>query len=269
MKKWERDFIARLTRKPLRLGDPDAMPVRRWRARLRAKGWTSVPRHGPFDARLRTATRVAQMAAGVTADGVVGPITWKGVGKLKRQPPAPKPPAKWKPRVIDCRDGRQGFPRHASRRWGRRSILSLRHLCGHYTGNLSSFLADARFHVYSSYLTRGGAPAIAYTIGVERNGDIRVFNDWHDITWHCDGGKNTSTLGIVFLGDARGPTTAQKRALKWLIPALRNGTFKVGRETWPRMNLPLTSHRHITSTSCPGDKGERFFRSLGRFDTNP
>lgn len=269
MKTWELQFIARLTKKPLRLNDPDAMPVRRWRSRLRAKGWTSVAKTGPFDGKLLTATKAAQLAAGVSVDGVVGPKTWNGVGKLPNVAAPPKPPVVAKPKVLDCRDGRRGYPKHPTKNWGTRSIVQIRFICGHYTGNSVPFLNDAKFHVGSDYLDEGGAPAIAYTVGVEKNGDVLVFNDWFDITWHCDGGMNTATLGIVFLGGEEGPTDAQKRSLKYLVQAIREGTFKVGTEVWPKMDLPLTSHRHVRATSCPGTKGEAFYRTLGRFDSSP
>jgi hypothetical protein len=172
--------------------------------------------------------------------------------------------------VIDCRPGKRGYPKHATKTWGRRSILEIDYLLGHYTGNSTPFIGDARFHVGSDYLDEGGAPALAYTGGVEKNGDILVFNDWWDVTWHCDGGFNTRSLGFVFLGGEEGPTPAQKKALQWLVTALRTGTFKLpGEAAWPAMNFPLTTHRHVRATSCPGAKGEAFYRTLGRFTATP
>lgn len=270
MKTWEVKYIEQLGLRPLKLGDDDTLAVRRWRERLRAKGWTSIAKTGGFSKQLETATKVAQLAAGAKPDGVVGPITWRAVGKLAA-PGIVIPPVNpvWKPNVIDCRRGRMGFPSHKMRRWDTRSIVQIKYLLGHYTGNLSTFLADANYHVFTDYLSVGGAPAIAYGIGIERDGDILVFNDWHDVTWHCDGGFNTATLGFVFLGDEGGPNFAQRRSLRWLIPALRDGRFRVAGILWPKMDLPLTSHRRVKKTGCPGDKGEDFFRSLGRFDATP
>ena len=269
MEKWEIELLKQLQARALRLGDSDSMPVRRWRARLRSKGF-AVNKTGKFDQSLKNATRVAQIAAKVDDDGAVGPTTWKAVGKLTNQatPPKPPPPPS-ELKVRDCRKGKNGFPVHSTKKWGTRSIVQLRWLLGHYTGNAIPFVNDARFHVHSSYLDVGGAPALAYTIGVDKEGKVDVFNDWFSVTWHCDGGFNTATLGIVFQGGDEGPNPAQKKALKLLVEALRTGTFKVGSETWPMMNLPLTTHRHVKSTSCPGTKGEEFYRSLGRFTVNP
>lgn len=266
MEVWERELLKQLQTRALRLGDGDSMAVRRWRARLRNKGFT-VNKTGVFDQPLKTATRVAQIAAKVEPDGAVGPTTWKAVGKLKKQTAPPRPPSKLS--VRDCRNGKAGFPVHTSKKWGKRSIVEIRWLLGHYTGNVVPFVNDALFHVKTSYLDAGGAPALAYTIGVDKEGKVDVFNDWFSVTWHCDGGFNTATLGIVFQGGEEGPNAAQKKALTLLVEALRAGTFTVGNETWPKMNLPLTTHRHVNSTTCPGTKGEAFFRSLGRFAVNP
>ena len=266
MEKWETELLKQLQADAMRLGDGDSMPVRRWRARLRSKGF-AVNKTGKFDQALKNATRVAQIAAKVEPDGAVGPTTWKAVGKLKKQTATPSPPSALK--VRDCRNGKAGYPVHASKTWGMRSIVQIRWILGHYTGNAIPFLNDARFHVTSSYLDAGGAPALAYTIGVDKEGKVDVFNDWFSVTWHCDGGFNTATLGIVFQGGEEGPNAAQQKTLKLLVEALRGGTFKVGNETWPMMNLPLTTHRHVKSTTCPGTKGEAFYRSLGRFTVNP
>jgi hypothetical protein len=266
MEAWEKALLKQLEERPLRLGDGDSMPVRRWRARLRTKGF-AVNKTGAFDQALKSATRVGQIAAKVDPDGRVGPITWKAVGKLKKQTAPPRPPSQLK--VRDCRKGKNGFPVHATKKWKTRSIVQIRSLLGHYTGNAIPFLNDANFHVRTSYLDPGGAPGIAYTIGVNKDGTVDVFNDWTSVTWHCDGGFNTATLGIVFQGGAEGPNVAQKKVLTLLVEALRAGTFSIGNETWPKMDLPLTTHRHVNSTTCPGTKGEAFYRSLGKFTTSP
>ena len=79
MQAWETALLAQLKKDALRLGDGDSKPVRRWRARLRAKGFT-VNQTGVFDQALKNATRVAQIAAKVEPDGAVGPTTWNAVG---------------------------------------------------------------------------------------------------------------------------------------------------------------------------------------------
>jgi peptidoglycan hydrolase-like protein with peptidoglycan-binding domain len=255
-------FERSLRRDPLRLGDPDSLRVRRWRARLRRKGFV-VDAMGEFDRRLLNATRAAQSWAGVTPDGIVGPLTWRAVGR-KTRTPRPVATARaiaGRPRVIDARNGKAGFPRHPYKKWGKRSRGAILALLGHYTGGPASFIADARFHVRTDYLDEGGAPALAYAIGIDKSGDVYVFNDFDDVTWHCDGGRNTVTLGIVFRGGAEGPNLAQRRALKWVYKALVTGTFGYG---YPKMPNLTTTHRHVKATSCPGNVGEEFYRAIAR-----
>lgn len=253
---------------PLRIGDSGHF-VRLWQLVLRDKGFVIEP-DGDFGPKTENATKVAQRWAGVDDDGIVGPITWNAVEKKKRT----KRPISvignvggslvgMAPKIIDCRGGRNGFPVHKTRHWDRRLPGDLRAKLGHYTGGPASFLADAGFHVNSGYLSPGGAPAIAYTLGIDKDGTLFVFNNWWEVTWHCDGGHNTDTLGIVFRGASEGPTLPQKQTLKWLWKQIANGTFQPvkGEAKWPRL-IPSTTHRHVNSTFCPGVKGEAFYRSI-------
>lgn len=113
MEAWETALLEQLKKDALPMGDGDSMPVRRWRARLRSKGFT-VSQTGAFDQALKNATRVAQIAAKVEPDGAVGPTTWKAVGKLTKETAPPKPPSELK--VRDCRHGKAGFPVHATKK---------------------------------------------------------------------------------------------------------------------------------------------------------
>lgn len=262
---------AGLDTRPIRLGETGER-VHAWRRLLRRKGF-EINATGRFDKRLRNATLVAQHWAGVPADGAVGPETWRAVRRKRRSrhPISTLLALLNRPRVIDARDGKAGFPRHPSRRWDSRRAQMIRGALGHYTGGQASFVADARFHVTSSYLTRGGAPAIAYTLGVDKDGTLYVFNDWRHVTWHCDGGQNTYWLGVVFRGAAEGPTLAQRRTLTWLWRQLEAGTFQPtqAEPPWPRMR-DTTVHRKVTATSCPGDRGEAFYRQVAsRFVDRP
>lgn len=218
---------------------------------------------GVFGAKTLHATKAAQAWAGVTMDGIVGPRTWAGVAaKMRTKRPLSVVRAlAGRPKIIDARNGRAGFPRHRYKQWGSRGPVEI--VVGHYTGGPASFQADARFHVFSDYLDEGGAPAIAYALGVDKDGALFVFNDWRAITWHVDAGKNTITLGVVFRGAAEGPTLAQRKTLSWLWARLQAGTFQPvkGEPAWPQIAV-TTTHRHVKATSCPGVLGERFYRSV-------
>jgi len=266
VKTWEREFIVRLSANPLELGDPNSPRMDLWRARLRSKGFVLAGFGRPFDKPLQSATIVAQLAAGVTPDGIVGPVTWKAVGKLrKKRRPIVATRALvpgFKPKVIDCRDGRNGFPVHAWKRWDPRPAGSLRYKLGHYTGNEVPFINDASFHVRTDYLDQGGAPSIAYGAGVDRSGAVLVFNDPWVTTWHCDGGFNSYTYGIAFQGGTSGPNAAQRKTLRWLYRELERGFSPRKGEKWKPLPARDTVHRKVNSTSCPGDIGEAFYRRI-------
>jgi hypothetical protein len=251
---------AELATRPIKQGEISPRVVK-WRALLVGKGFV-LPKEGSlFGREMQSATLVAQRWAGVTADGLVGPATWKAVARKSRtkRPITVVKTLIGRPKIIDVRRGQFGFARHRTKRWGTRVRGEIVAKLGHYTGGPASFQSDAGFHVNSDYLDQGGAPAIAYTLGIDKDGTIFVFNPWNAITWHCDGGKNTVTLGIVFRGAAEGPTLAQRRSLKWLWKALEQGTLGFD---FPPMPVASTTHQHVNSTSCPGVKGEAFYRSI-------
>jgi putative peptidoglycan binding protein/N-acetylmuramoyl-L-alanine amidase-like protein len=255
-----------ICKKPLKLGSSGKV-VRWWQELLKRKGYM-VDVDGKFGPKTLNATRAAQAWAGVKIDGIVGPTTWQAVDAKKRtrRPLSTvrnvvRPPGV-SPKILDCRPGRNGFP-NGPGDWSRRIAKKIVAKLGHYTGGPGSFLGDARFHTGSSYLTAGGAPALAYHIGVDKDGTLMIFNGWDEITWHCDGGHNGDTLGIVFRGGSEGPSLAQRRTLTWLWKQLGAGTFRPfkAEKIWPRL-VPSTTHRHVNSTSCPGEKGEAFYRSI-------
>lgn len=259
-----------IARVPLRLNMGGRL-VTRWQQILRAKGY-AVDVDGIFGPKTHNATRAAQAWAKVSVDGLVGPRTWAAVSKKTRtkRPLSVARAHAGRPRIIDARHGRAGFPHHRYKQWGSRSDVDI--VVGHHTGGPGSFIADARFHVLSNYLTNGGAPALAYHLGVDLDGTLFVFNDWQDITWHCDGGKNTPTLGITARGntDATRMPAAQRKTLSWLLRQLETGTFQPVKTEprWPRIAV-TTTHRHVKATGCPGEVGERFYRAnpAGRFAT--
>lgn len=262
---------ASLAKTPLHSGMGGAL-VTRWQQLLKAKGF-AIAVDGIFGPKTLSATKAAQAWAAVTMDGIVGPRTWAAVDRktrTKRPHVVVRNTLLPRPKIIDARPGRAGFPAHPWKRWGSRHGVDI--VVGHHTGGPASFIADARFHVQSSYLDTGGAPALAYTLGVDLDGTLFVFNDWQSVTWHCDGGKNTVTLGIVARGntDATRMPAAQRKTLSWLLRQLAAGTFQPikSEPRWPKIRV-TTTHRHVKATGCPGAVGETFYRAnpAGRFAT--
>lgn len=263
-----------LATRPIRPGERSSRIVD-LRQLLRSKGFVIAQgdEHGvaeryPAGKGLQTAVEIAQLWVGIEPTGVVDEQTWRRVAArrplVESKLASLRGLARRKPKVVDCRDGKNGYPVHPTRNWATRPLTAIRYVIGHYTGGPGTFLNDALFHVRSSYLSAGGAPRIAYHLGVDHDGTILVFNDPEDWTWHC--GWNHATVGIVFRGGSEGPNAAQRRSLRWLIPRLEQGTFGYG---YPPIELGST-HRHVNSTSCPGEPGEAFYRAtFHRWVDNP
>ncbi len=175
-------------------------------------------------------------------------------GALRKliQNAAPKP---YTPKIIDVRNGGNGFP--TPRRWGKRPTVGL-YLVGHYTGGLATFQQDARYHQDGQ-----GWAYLSYHLGVDVDGNVLVINRPDDWTWHARG-LNWRGVGLSFVGNEAGPNAAQRKALEWLIPRLLDGSFGYG---FPALNV-MTTHRHAAAidpgyaTSCPGDNGEEFYRRV-------
>ena len=285
---WSRDLEAACKRDapsscPLAAGETlvrgaKGAEVFAWQQTLRALGWR-VAADGVLGPKTVSATTVALLTAGVavkdTARPVVDAAAWRAVWALRITPGrslrdyVPLPP-----KIVDARNGRAGFPVNASKTWASRSVGTITTVIGHYTGGLGSFLADAHFHVESPYLSAGGAPAIAYGLGVDLDGTLYVFNEADQVTWHCDGGRNTDTVGLVFRGAEGGMTTAQQRTMRWLFAQAPAGALD--RYGWPAAAFPLrlSTHRHVKATSCPGEVGEAQYAALARecgwaWTTNP
>jgi len=229
-----------------------------WQRMLIHRGFV-LTESGVFDKPTTSATHVAQAFVGLTEFSTVGPKTWELVDKLPRRDKPPVTIPKFRPKVVDVRKGQNGFVIHPSKRWGKRNWNAVRGVLGHYTGGPATFQNDARFHVQSNYLDQGGAPAIAYHAGIDYDGTIFIFNDGDDLTWHCDGGQNAVWYGVVFRGNATGMTFNQRRSMKWLVAALRDGKL-LGAPALKQHRA--TTHKHVNSTSCPGVKGEEQYRSI-------
>jgi hypothetical protein len=252
----------------------------KWQRVLTRAGW-AVKITAANDNPTKNATRLLAAHLKVGYAGTVTPGLWTAA--LTAKPgsgvgPGTLPALLGRPRILDCRPGRGGFP-NGPGDWGHRGLAQIKGWCGHYTGGQGSFLGDAIFHTTSDYLTDGGAPALAYHAGSDKDGTLRVFNPITRITWHCDGGQNTDWIGLVFIGASEGPSVAQDKTMAYLTARLKDGrdaTLNALLEI-PGGGLgarQATTHQHVKATSCPGNPGEALYRRLAaeqglRFADNP
>lgn len=160
---------------------------------------------------------------------------------------------KWEPKIVDARQGKNGWAYNSSGSWGGKRSLDGLYLVGHYTGGLGSLANDAAYHVNGQ-----GWRNLSYHFAVDRDGTLYWSNDCDDLTWHARG-FNTKGIGISFVGNDDGPTDAQKRTLKWFI----DGAFSTG---IPFLGVPKLEKGTVHgdspySTSCPGTYGRIFYEA--------
>lgn len=160
-------------------------------------------------------------------------------------------------------DQRTKLPRHATKRWGRRTPEDIIGLVIHQSAGSRAWSTKsiAEYHVGPNHISPTGCPGLCYVFTVEADGKIIQANDLEDITWSqgsqitpLPGTKsNTNYLGICVLGDFDGPsydgkddqpTKEQLASLDQLVSWLQD---KLGLN---RANL--FGHYHFGKANCPG-----------------
>lgn len=155
--------------------------------------------------------------------------------------------------VIDIR---KKLPRHASKKFARRSLSQIDQVVLHHTaGRIDETPEEiAAYHVGPNHISSTGTPGISYTLVIDAQGRIYWCNDIESITWHVSN-ENTHSVSICVIGnyETRQPNAKQvaavKRAKRWLEK-------KIGRK------LPMVGHSKAgtTGTECPGDNLRTAFK---------
>lgn len=146
-------------------------------------------------------------------------------------------------------------PRWTGKLWKQRLISSIKKIIVHQALGELDTLGVHNYHISpESHLNPGiGAPRISYHYTIEKDGRVFVVNEMTDVLWHCKG-QNTSSIGILMLGDFTGPghvgksepTEAQLTSLDQLLDMLRD-----------KYKLTIASvfgHCDFGKPACPGDK---------------
>jgi len=151
--------------------------------------------------------------------------------------------------------------RHKTRRWARRELEDIKGLVVHQTAGGDSVDGLGRYHTSPGVHIgdKQGLPGIAYTLFVNKAGEVYWCNDLEDITWsHGDknqpGDENKMFMGVCFGGKfrARGWPDGTE------IPSLKQ--FDVFHKLWAFLkdifaltDLNLYGHFDFGKPTCPGD----------------
>jgi|GEM_PF-2511149 len=127
----------------------------------------------------------------------------------------------------------------------------------HYRGvvtsagaGLSSFKADAEFHVGKNWAKDGEPPilgsGIMYHIGIDGDGKSYLMRDLDRVLWHCGAWpQNSNTLAIQLpLGGDQRATPEQLAELQRICDAWLSHTGAPRTEVW--------GHKELSPTTCPG-----------------
>ena len=154
------------------------------------------------------------------------------------------------------------LPKHASARYGQRSLDDVQYVVVHHTAARRevSWEAVARYHVGSE-----GWPGVAYHIGLRLDGGaviVSLLNQPETRSYHAHAAGNSHGLAVVVAGDFRlsEPAAEEIDALWRVVRVVRSF---LGRD------LPVCGHRDVpgNDTTCPGERLYDQVAKLARADT--
>jgi len=151
--------------------------------------------------------------------------------------------------------------RHATRRWAKRSVSDIHGLVVHQTAGGDSVSALAKYHtgkLGKVHIGDGkGLPGIAYTMFVDKAGELSLVNDVEDITWsHGDrtilGDENKMYMSVCFGGrftapgfdGTEHPTDAQIDVF--------HKVWAFTKDAFGLTDLDLYGHYDFGKAGCPG-----------------
>lgn len=166
------------------------------------------------------------------------------------------------------------LPRHPTRTWRKRNLVDIDTIVVHQsaTAYKASTKGIAKYHTTptgdkngdgvveaweKNHLSSLGAPGIAYTYTIEKDGTIYHCNHWDDITWQAGNARvNKESISICVIGNFSGPswegtdepTDEQEESLIFLIGNL---------ELESGLNIKyIRGHSDIkpTKENCPGNR---------------
>ena len=134
------------------------------------------------------------------------------------------------------------LPRHATKRYPRRSLSDITHVMFHHSATMHGTQGPedfARWHVNGH-----GWPGIAYTYAVYPDGRVVQCTELNEMAYHCKG-RNRVSLSVVLAGhfSKHEPPLKQLESAADLMVHINN---TIGRR------LLLDWHDHHRPTDCPG-----------------
>lgn len=144
---------------------------------------------------------------------------------------------------------------NAEKKWRRRGIEELQGLVVHQTAGGDDVRRLIAYHTQPNHISDTGLPGAAYTLFVNKRGDVYLLNDFEDVTWShgykaLPGDENRMYLSICFGGRFRPagkgrPTAAQLDVL--------HRVWAMFKAEFGFTDLDLYGHCDFGKPNCPGD----------------
>ena len=153
------------------------------------------------------------------------------------------------------------LPWHESRTWSKRGMAAIKKIVVHqslttYTKTTLSGINN--YHIKpgpQNHISPNGAPHICYHYGIEGDGKVSHLNHLSSTVWHAKG-QNTSSIGILVVGDFDGPTYTgkdvnpteeQSDSLRKLL------NYLMDYETLSLTPQDVYCHNDFGKENCPGN----------------
>jgi hypothetical protein len=172
---------------------------------------------------------------------------------------------------VAITDYRGKHKKRTTRNWKRREHEDIHGVVFHQTGGGDSVRGLAKYHMGPNHISRDGLPGIAYTLFVNKAGQVYLCNDIEDVTWSQGdrsqpGDENKMFLSVCFGGKFY-PWPGTKKETLEAQPTPEQ--MAVARKLWAFLmegfkltELDLYGHYDFGKEACPGDRLADFIEDV-------
>ena len=159
------------------------------------------------------------------------------------------------------------LPWHPTRRWSKRSVNTINKVIVHQSMSTGNLLSINNYHIsFNNHISKKACPHICYHYCIDKEGSVYKTNPISSTVWHC-GKQNTSSIGILVIGNFTGPSYAgsevpteiQLAALRYLLLDVLLLDTKIA----PRVGkTDIYGHAEFGKENCPGTVISEFLDRL-------
>jgi len=168
---------------------------------------------------------------------------------------------------LPVTDLRHRLPRHESRAWGKRDPAGIQGVVYHHAASTGTFEAVANYHIKPNHISSRGLPSISYTMGIDTDGTIALFNDfvWRTYSQGYSkrpGDENAEFMAVLIRGNLWSPhnPNGHDPTEKQLFSAA--ALYDWLHRNWGLHPSMLFGHYHFGKALCPGSAVKRLIETI-------